>query len=175
MKMNELISGQLDACYNKKNWFIPLRDALEGITPGEAAWKPTANSNSIFELINHLIYWNGRYLKRLKGIDPGPAGIENNDDTFGKDTRTLTASRLQSRIRELDSMMKELRKQLRKSDDKKLLSAVSEKIDHKWYGVLLNINAHNAYHTGQIVFLRKCQKKWKPPSWEVLPKPKKKK
>jgi uncharacterized damage-inducible protein DinB len=175
MKMNKLISGQLSACYDKKDWFIPLRTSLKGISVKEAAWKPSENSNSIFELINHLIYWNGRFLKRFKGIDPGPAGIKSNDDTFGKQGETLTAAKLKSRIKALDGVMKELRNHIEKSNDQKLESPVSDKIKYKWYAVLLNINAHNAYHTGQIVLLRKVQKKWKAPSWEVVQKPKKKK
>lgn len=30
----------------------------------------------------------------------------------------------------------------------------------KWWGILGNISTHNAYHIGQIVYIRKLQKVW---------------
>ena len=32
----------------------------------------------------------------------------------------------------------------------------------EWYPIIANISAHNAYHTGQIIFVRKLQNSWDP-------------
>jgi uncharacterized damage-inducible protein DinB len=32
----------------------------------------------------------------------------------------------------------------------------------KWYVTISHISTHNAYHTGQIVFIRKLQGSWNP-------------
>jgi hypothetical protein len=31
-----------------------------------------------------------------------------------------------------------------------------------WAGIIANISTHNAYHTGQIIFVRKLQGSWDP-------------
>jgi hypothetical protein len=30
----------------------------------------------------------------------------------------------------------------------------------KWWGILGNLSTHNAYHIGQIIYIRKLQKNW---------------
>jgi len=32
----------------------------------------------------------------------------------------------------------------------------------KWYSTIANINTHNAYHTGQILYIRKLAGNWNP-------------
>ncbi|MFD1415044.1 DinB family protein [Oceanobacillus jeddahense] len=49
---------QLLANANDQSWYLSFEQAVEGITEGEAVWKPDANRHSIGELTYHLIYWN---------------------------------------------------------------------------------------------------------------------
>lgn len=37
----------------------------------------------------------------------------------------------------------------------------------KWWEILRNATTHNAYHIGQIIYIRKLQKNWKVDAVEV--------
>jgi hypothetical protein len=54
-------------------------------------------------------------------------------------------------VMSLDSVLTALEKSIETADDAKL---------SEWYPTIANISTHNAYHTGQIVFVRKLQKSW---------------
>jgi len=56
-------------------------------------------------------------------------------------------------VQQLDSILTELEKIVENADDAKL-KAIAPAIQH--------ISAHNAYHIGQIVFVRKEQGSWDP-------------
>jgi len=44
----------------------------------------------------------------------------------------------------------------------KIVEAADEKQLESWASELAHIGTHNAYHTGQIVFVRKLQGSWDP-------------
>src|SRR5215470_10448177 len=73
----EVLLEQFKACYDENNWFVALKNALAGVTPEQAAWKPETLDNSIWESVNHLVYWNERYLKIWRKEMPDPQDVEN--------------------------------------------------------------------------------------------------
>jgi len=56
-------------------------------------------------------------------------------------------------VKQLDEVMTDWEKSVEASDDAKL---------EKWYSTIAHIGAHNAYHIGQIVIVRKEQGSWNP-------------
>ena len=60
----------------------------------------------------------------------------------------------------LDAIMNEFRDLIRNADDNKFDEPVSETNKASWATLISNINAHNAYHAGQILLLRKLQGSW---------------
>ncbi len=62
MISKDVISEQFDACYDENTWFVALKPALDGVTAEHATWKPAGVDNSIWEEVNHLIFWNERWL-----------------------------------------------------------------------------------------------------------------
>jgi hypothetical protein len=55
--------------------------------------------------------------------------------------------------RKLDSVLTAWEKAIEEADDAKLQS---------WYSTIAHLGTHNAYHTGQIIFIRKLQGSWDP-------------
>lgn len=53
----------------------------------------------------------------------------------------------------IDSVLTAWEQAVAQADEKKLAS---------WYETIANINTHNAYHTGQILYVRKLQGNWNP-------------
>jgi uncharacterized damage-inducible protein DinB len=100
------------------------------------------------QLAYHIVYWNRRNLEKLKG-EPSPKFSGNNDETFDKfDAKTWDAT-----VKDLDDVMNELEKWVQTADDAKLAQNAQ---------VFTHISTHNAYHIGQIIYVRKEQGTWDP-------------
>jgi hypothetical protein len=139
---------QLKTTHNEKEWFVPINTALEGVTAKQAMWNDESGNHSVGQLAHHLLFWNKRQLEKING-QPEGAFSGNNDETFTK----FTEAEWSHVVSELDSVLTAFETAVQNADEAKL---------KEWYPTIANISAHNAYHTGQIVFVRKLQKSWDP-------------
>ncbi|MEO5594247.1 MAG: DinB family protein [Chitinophagaceae bacterium] len=147
--IKSVLLEQLTTTHNKKEWFVPANTAVEGLTAEQAMWKDSSGNHSVGQLVNHLIFWNAQQLAKFKGAKPD-AFSGNNEETFDN---KLTADSWTASVKKLDDILTQLEKAISEANDAKLQS---------WYGTIANISTHNAYHTGQIIFVRKLQGKWDP-------------
>lgn len=147
---------QLRSTHNKADWFVPVNTAIADLTPEQARWTPVnaagkldpdAN-HSVGMLANHLLFWNSRALGQLRGQKPGPAP-SNNEETFN----SFDAATWNRTVHDLDTVLTELEQFLEHADDATVA---------KHAQLFANISAHNAYHTGQILYVRKLQGSWNP-------------
>lgn len=155
--VKHLLLEQFTACYDKNTWFVALKNTLDGVTASEAVWKPENSDNSIWETLSHLNYYNFAYVERFKGVDHQyPA--DDNDATFtaGEATDEAWAQELAK----LDAIMTEFRDLIANSHESKFNEPVSNTNQASWATLVSNINAHNAYHAGQILLIRKLQGNW---------------
>jgi uncharacterized damage-inducible protein DinB len=152
----EILLEQFAACYDENGWFVALLNALEGVTADQAAWKPENADNSIWENVNHLIFWNERWLQRYRGELNKPEDVENKGTFHSGETDW------QATLEKLNAVMAEWREKLRSIDEDKLASPVNSEYHAPWRSPLAHQNIHNAYHIGQIVLLRKLQGSWNP-------------
>ena len=150
MTTKELILEQFDACFKDRNWFIPLMQSLEGLSPEQAQWKDGRSDHSIIQLVRHLIFWNERYLMRFIGKPLPPVNIGEEDPTFD-----LNPSDWESELKKLNKVFSEFRTAIENSSEEKLQSPSGKDREDNWFEVLSNINIHNAYHIGQIIFIKK--------------------
>jgi uncharacterized damage-inducible protein DinB len=157
----ETLLKQYDRCYNENGWFVAVRNALEGVTANQAAWKPEGSDNSIWETLAHISYYNNAYLLRFKGVDY-KYDVADNEETFRSGEVTEEAWRAE--VENFDGIMTEWRRLLEAADETKLDEAVSAENASSWAELIANVNAHNAYHSGQILLLRKLQGSWDPDS-----------
>ena len=155
--LKDLLLEQFTACYDKNAWFVALRNMLEGVTADEAVWKPEGSDNSIWETVSHLNYYNFAYVERFKGIDY-EYDVDDNDATFT--VGDATEEVWKAEIVRLDAIMNEFRDLIRNADGSKFNEPVSQTNQASWATLISNINAHNAYHAGQILLLRKLQGSW---------------
>lgn len=154
MNKKTILLNQMAANHNEPNWFVPIDRALQGLTIEQAREKP-GDSNSIWEIVNHLIFWNERYLQRFKGNSPHQK-VESNDETFenknGQDWEAAK-DKLFAILTDWDTVLKDAEGSIFE------ISAHEDRHD-PWYSVLAHINIHNAYHIGQIVEIRKSKGNW---------------
>src|SRR5262249_14454783 len=139
---------QLRTTHNQKDWFVSANIAVEGLTAEQASWKDKSGNHSVGQLAYHLVFWNQQELAKIKGVEPAKFS-GNNEETFDKFDSKQWASLTQ----QLDEVMTNLEKIVETADDKTL---------EKWASTIAHIGTHNAYHIGQIVFVRKEQGSWDP-------------
>jgi hypothetical protein len=159
METNKILAEQFSATNNKKDWFAPLQSAVNGLTAEQAVWKNENLGHSILQIVNHLIFWNGRLLLKLKGGVPEKMNGDN-DSTFENAGTTISESEWKSVLEKLNLQMNEFENEILKCTDSKLASPMSEENKSPWYSLIGNTNLHNSYHTGQIVLIRKMQGSW---------------
>jgi len=142
----QVLLHQLKTTHTEKEWFVPVRTALEGVTAEQAMWRDSSGNHSAGQLAYHLLFWNKRQLAKFNGQPEGEFS-GNNEETFDK----FDQAQWTEVVTGLDSVLTELEKSIETADEAKL---------KEWYPTIANISAHNAYHTGQIVFALKLQKSW---------------
>ena len=146
--LKSILLEQLKTTHNVKDWFVPVNIALEDLTPEQAMWKDSSGNHSIAQLANHLIFWNQQQLAKFKGLPQSPFS-GNNEETFSNLDKTTWAAT----VKRVDSVLTAWEKAIEAADEKKLSG---------WYSAIAHIGTHNAYHTGQIIYIRKLQGSWNP-------------
>jgi len=146
--LRSVLLEQMMDTHNQKDWFVPINIALEGLTAEQAMWTDGSGNHSAGQLAYHLLFWNERQLMNFKGQKP-PSFSGDNEVTFNSFTKESWAQT----VSKLDAVMKELETLIQNADEAKL---------KEWAPTIANISTHNAYHTGQIIFVRKLQGSWNP-------------
>ena len=145
--LRSVLLNQVKTTHDKEDWFVPVNVALKGVTAEQAVWKDGSGNHSIGQLANHLLFWNERQLKVFKGETLKPFS-GNNDETFN----SFTKEQWTETVKKLDDVLLEIEKIIQNANETSLNS---------WAETIGNISTHNAYHTGQIIFVRKLQGSWK--------------
>lgn len=158
MTMKKILLEQLNIAFDENGWFVATKNALNNLTAEQAAWKPDALDNSIRGTLAHLNFYNERYLRRFNGEAVPPATGENSETFAGGDDASEDA--WQAEIEMLDRIMSDWRAAIESAGEEKLTQPVSAENQSPWWEVIVNINAHNAHHGGQIVVIRKLQGSW---------------
>ncbi len=139
---------QLRTTHSAEDWFVPANIAVAGLTAEQAKWSPGKDVHSVGQLANHLLFWNTRELAEFKGEKPQPFS-GNNDETFNN----FDAAQWAETVTRLDAVLTDWEKAVEAADDQKLAANAS---------LIAHIGAHNAYHIGQIIYVRKLQGSWDP-------------
>ena len=144
--LKSILLQQFENTWNQQDWFVPVSKAVEGLSAQQAMWKPSDSSHSIGQLAYHLLFWNRQELDKFYGRKPA-AFDGNNDETFTAFTEASWAST----VDQLNQVMRDWEAAIRNADDAKLQA---------WYDIIAHISTHNAYHTGQILYIRKLAGNW---------------
>lgn len=146
--LREVLLAELRSTHNSEEWFVPANIAVKGLTPEQAKWTDGKGNHSVGQLAYHLVFWNRQSLAKLKGETPDKFS-GNNDDTFNNfDEKTWNET-----VQQLDQVLTDLEKWVETADEAKLKERAQ---------LFTRISTHNAYHVGQIIYVRKEQGSWDP-------------
>jgi uncharacterized damage-inducible protein DinB len=146
--LRSILLHELQTTHNKADWFVPISVAVDGLTAEQASWQPSGGGHSAGQLTYHLLFWNRQNLEKLQGKTPAKFS-GNNDETFNK----FDDKQWNDTVKQLDQVMTDFEKLVESANDKQLSSMAT---------TIANICTHNAYHVGQIVYVRKLQGSWNP-------------
>lgn len=144
--LKSILMEQLKTTHNVKDWFVPPSIAVAGLTPEQANWKDSSGNHSIAQLTTHLIFWNMQMLDKFEGKPQSPFNGDNKETFAPVNENTWNAT-----VQRLDSVLTAWETAVKNSDENKL---------QKWYSTIAHIGTHNAYHTGQIIYIRKMNRWW---------------
>lgn len=137
-----------------EGWYPPLFHALDGVDFETASWRPQGvAANTIWETVMHLAFFKDRLLHRFDGRDWTEA--LTNDSTFtvnGNSPADWEADK--ERIHQLH---RDLRDRIAASTDADLDLTFH---DAPAGAQVLDLVVHDAYHTGQIILVRKLKGAW---------------
>ena len=153
--LRSLLLAQLHSTHDKAEWFTPMNTAVAGLTAEQAKWVPhnaqgkldPAANHSVGMLTYHLVFWNENSLATLRGEKA--ANPATNDETFND----FDAAHWTDLVARLDKVMQNLEAEVEKMPEDKLAKSAQ---------LIAHIGTHNAYHTGQILYVRKLQGSWNP-------------
>ena len=155
--LRSILLSQLRSTHTAEEWFVPVNIAVAGLTPEQAKWIPKSEGgaknpapadHSVGMITNHLLFWNAESLAKMKGEKGAPLPGDNKE-TFND----FDASTWPSTAAKLDAVLTEMEHLVATADDAQLA---------KWADSIAHISAHNAYHVGQIIYIRKLQGTWDP-------------
>ena len=144
--LRSVLLEQLHSTHDKSDWFVCGDVALANLKPEQANWSDGKGNHSVAQLATHLVFWNNRTLAKLRG-EPAAKFSGNNDETFAK----VDAKQWATTIQQFDQGMTDLEALVQSASDAKLA---------EWSPTIAKISAHNAYHIGEIVMVRKEQGAW---------------
>lgn len=161
MTLKELILELLASTHNQDGWFATVMDAITDLTAAQAAQKSSGLDHSIWQIVNHLTFWNERWLMRFKGVTT-PKMEADNKSTFSIKKTEITQQNWELAVKRIDEIMTEWYDAVKNKSEEELAKPVVQGEKDSWYSYIATLAMHNAYHIGQIVTLRKMQGSWEP-------------
>jgi hypothetical protein len=146
--LRSLLLHELRTTHTQAEWFVPINTAVKGLTAEQANWQPPKGGHSAGQLAYHLLFWNRRNLNNFRGIK-NQKFTGDNTETFDK----FDSKQWADIVNQLDQVMTYQEKLVETADDQQLA---------KWAKTIGNLCTHNAYHIGQIVYVRKLRGTWNP-------------
>jgi uncharacterized damage-inducible protein DinB len=142
-----------------KEAHIETASVLGGLDWKLAGARPEGVPHSIFQLVNHIVYWQLWLVRWLDGQRPRPP--KHATGSWPGTSSPASRKEWERTVRDLHDALDALERRLGAVD---LLSKRG-----KWTPLeLLHIvGSHTSYHIGQIVFLRQLLGAWPPPSGVV--------
>lgn len=139
--LHQTLAEWWNEAWQKGIWAAPWSKAVEGLTPQQAAWKPAAQRHSIWQIVNHIVFWREDAVARLDGHS-APAEEEIARLNFA-DPPQIT-----------DAAWQAARQRLQRSQEAvaAALSQANHPLDR-----LRFLLPHDCYHFGQIMLLRALQ------------------
>ncbi len=129
---------------------VNFKTALQGLNAETAGKVNIENSNSIWMLIGHVIYWRTAVVNRLNGTLDAP--------TFHDFAlpEAFTDENWKQLLKDFESTYHLLTNAIKHFNEKKLYDPSPVK-EQTYYDLMMGCLQHDAYHLGQLMLLKKIK------------------
>lgn len=125
-----------------------FKEALHGVDASLAAKNIAADTNSIWQLVFHIIYWRTSVVNRLNGnLNPPPFPDFRLPDELNEQNWKQT-------LLDFETSYHQLRKTIQHFKEENLHQP-SPKPEQTFYQLMMGCLQHDAYHLGQLVLVKK--------------------
>ncbi len=134
---------------------VLVRDALDGLDWQEAGRRLGGEAHSIFQIVNHLVYWQDFAVVWIGGARP-----EDPEHAAESWPGAVAPSSESEWIQAAEDFARGLDELERRALEGELFEPV---VDKTPFEILQLIASHNSYHLGQIAWIRRSRGAWPPP------------
>ncbi|TWT45601.1 DinB superfamily protein [Phycisphaerae bacterium RAS1] len=127
-----------DEAWESGLWAAPWKKLLEGLSPEDAAWSPQPQRHSIWQIVNHMIFWREEAIRRFN------AGQPSTDEEIARRNFESPAAPTQVAWSETTARFSASQQRVRST-----MAEAKTDIDKIRY-----LLAHDMYHQGQVAYLR---------------------
>ncbi len=156
---NDVSSRTVGRALSGKDSHVDTGSILAGLDWKLAGERPGGAPHSLFQLVNHMIYWQVWAVKWLDGKRPGVP--KHASGSWPGSVSPASRKEWEQAVRRLRNVLDALGRCTREVD------LFSKRGKMTRLEMLHIIGAHNSYHAGQIAFLRQMLSSWPPPSGGV--------
>ena len=149
------ILGLLDPKPGTRLWYggaTPL-GCLRGVTAKQAAWRPSPDRHSIWELTLHVAYWKYAVRRILEGSPKGGFARSPSNWPQMPEVRSENAWKQDRAL--LRTEHEQLVGVIRDFNPRQLDSKAPGSGTYRFADLLFGVATHDIYHTGQIQMLKR--------------------
>ena len=147
----------IDTAFDHVSWHgTNLRGSLRGLTPKQAAWRPSPGRHNIWELVVHAAYWKYVAWRRLTGAARG-SFAEDGSNWFERPAE-ISARAWQADLSMLADAHRTLRTAVAAVDPRTLDQRLGGKSRTTPRALVTGVAAHDFYHAGQIQLLKRLSR-----------------
>ena len=156
---DDLLKKVIDGALSGKGAHVEVRKAVEGLDWRMAGERPGGVPHSIFQLLNHIVYWHEWAVKWLDGEKP--AIPKHASGSWPGGERPATSEEWEQAVCRLDKALDALTRHGGEAD------LMEKRGGKSRMEMLQTIASHSSYHIGQLVTVRQMLGAWPPPSGGV--------
>jgi uncharacterized damage-inducible protein DinB len=135
---------------------VATRHVFDGLDWRTAGARVKGSPHTLYELLNHMVFWQQGVLLWLSGRTPPMP--EHAADTWPAPSAPTTRAEWLAAVRRFQTGLARLERAGKRA------TATRKGNSKSSLGMLAAVAAHNSYHAGQAVLLRQLLGKWPPPS-----------
>jgi uncharacterized damage-inducible protein DinB len=152
MSETRRIAGLLKAAFEGGAWHGPaVKEALAGVSAGQAAARPIAKAHTIWEIAAHIATWESVVLRRLRGEKVEPTDAEDWPQAAAGGERAWN-----DLLEGLESGNRALQDAILAFDEA-ALDRPPPGGRTAAYVLMHGVIHHDLYHAGQIALLKKAE------------------
>lgn len=153
---SELVTAIVRQALTGRGAHVETLGALDGLDWKLAGERPDGDSHSIFQIVNHLVYWQEFALQWLDGEKP--ATPEHAADSWPGAEAPASPEEWEATVERFREAHAEYERRCGGCD-------LYERLGPKTaLEIIQLIASHNSYHAGQVAILRRMLGSWPPPA-----------